>query len=84
MSIKETIHSLITDESAAHKRLIEYVTGQLKQGRSLADVVEDPYVTNRLNPMERRALVEEPEIVEAAQGEALDELRAQLEALASS
>lgn len=84
MSIKETIHSLITDESAAHKRLIEYVTGQIRQGRTLADVVEDPYVTNRLNPMERRALVEEPEIVEAAQGEALDELRAQLEALASS
>jgi hypothetical protein len=84
MSIKETIASMITDESAAHKRLVEYVTGQLGQGRSLADVVEDPYVTNRLNALQRRALVEEPEIVEAAQGEALDELRAQLEALASS
>lgn len=84
MSIKETIHSLITDESAAHKRLIEYVTGQLQQGRSLAEVMDDPYVTNRLNAMQRRALVEEPEVVEAAQGEALDELRAQLEALASS
>ena len=84
MSIKETIASMITDESAAHKRLVEYVTGQLSQGRSLSDVVEDPYVTNRLNPMERRALVEEPEIVAAAQNEALDDLRARLEELASS
>lgn len=84
MSIKETIHSMIADESAAHKRLVEYVTGQLSQGRSLSDVVEDPYVTNRLNPMERRALVEEPAIVAAAQNEALDELRARLEELASS
>ncbi|MEO2057667.1 MAG: hypothetical protein ACPHET_02520 [Miltoncostaeaceae bacterium] len=84
MSIKETIASLITDESAAHKRLIEYVTGQLSQGRSLAAIVEDPYVTNRLNPMERRALVEEPEIVAAAQAESLEEIRTRLEELASS
>lgn len=84
MSIKETIASLITDESAAHKRLIEYVTGQLSQGRRLSDVVEDPYVTNRLNPMERRALVEEPQIVAAAQNESLEELRAHLEDLASA
>jgi hypothetical protein len=84
MSIKETIASLITDESAAHKRLIQYVTGQLSQGRSLAAIVEDPYVTNRLNPMERRALVEEPEIVAAAQAESLEEIRTRLEELASS
>jgi len=84
MSIKETIASLITDESAAHKRLIEYVTGQLSQGRSLAAIVDDPYVTNRLNPMERRALVEEPEIVAAAQAESLEEIRTRLEELASS
>jgi hypothetical protein len=84
MSIKETIASLITDESAAHKRLIEYVTGQLSQGRSLAAIVEDPYVTNRLNPMERRALVEEPDIVAAAQAESLEEIRTRLEELASS
>ncbi len=84
MSIKDTIHSLITDEGATHKRLIEYVTGQLHQGRPLAEVLEDPYVTNRLEPMERRALLEEPEVVAAAQGEALDDLRAHLEGLAAS
>jgi len=47
-------------------------------------VLDDPYVTNRLNPMERRALVEEPEVVAAAQAESLDELRAHLEELAGS
>ena len=41
MSIKETIASLITDPSAAHKRLIEYVTGQLSQGRSLDEILEE-------------------------------------------
>lgn len=84
MSIKDTIASLITDESASHKRLIEYVTGQLSQGRPLSEIVNDPYVTNRLNPMQRRALVEEPEVVAAAQNESLEELRAHLEDLASA
>lgn len=84
MSIKEQIAHLITDESAAHKRLVEYVTGQLAQGRSLADIVDDPYVTNRLNPLERCALVEEPGIIEAAGNEATEELRTRLEDLAGS
>lgn len=84
MSIKDTIASMITDESAAHKRLIEYVVAQLSQGRPLEEVMEDPYVTNRLDPTERRALLEEPEVVEAAQGEALDEMRSHLEEIAGS
>ncbi|MBM3634331.1 MAG: hypothetical protein FJW99_03425 [Actinobacteria bacterium] len=84
MSIKETIAGLITDPSAAHKRLIEYVTAQLSQGRTLGDTLEDPYVTNRLNPMERRALLDEPEIVAAAQAEPLGEMRARLEEIAGS
>ena len=53
-------------------------------GGGLTEVLDDPYVTNRLNPMERRALVEEPEVVAAAQAESLDELRAHLEELAGS
>ena len=84
MSIKDTIAQMITDESAAHKRLIEYVTGQLSQGRDLDAVMDDPYVTNRLDPTERRALLEEPAVVEAASGEALDQMRAQLEEIAGS
>ena len=55
---------------------------QLEAGRDLAAVLEDPYVINRLAPLERRALLEEPEVVEAAGDEVLATLRAQLEALA--
>jgi hypothetical protein len=44
----------------------------------------DPYVTNRLAPVDRRALLEEPEVVEAAGGsQVLERMRAELEALAS-
>lgn len=83
MNIKDEIARLVGEESARHKRLIEYVTRQLSQGRMLTEVIDDPYVTNRLNPLERRALIDEPEIVHAAQMDSLDDLRAQLEELAA-
>lgn len=83
MNIKDEIARLVGEESAGHKRLIEYVTRQLAQGRTLTEVIDDPYVTNRLNPLERRALIEEPEIVRAAQAESLDDLRTRLEDLAA-
>lgn len=82
MSIQDQISALLGDHNAEHKRLVEYVVGQLGQGRDLKDVFDDPYVTNRLTPVERCALVEEPEIVHAAQQESLDTLRAHLAELA--
>jgi hypothetical protein len=85
MGIKDEVKRLVDSESAAHKRLIEYVVRQLKAGRGLEAVFQDPYVTNRLAPVDRRALLEEPEVVEAAGGaEVLARMRAELEALASS
>jgi hypothetical protein len=70
MSIKDEVRKLINSESAQHKRLIEYVVRQLGAGRTLQQVLDDPYVTNRSTTMDRRALLEEPEVVEAAGGEA--------------
>ena len=84
MGIQDEVRKLVNSKSAAHKRLIEYVVRQLRTGRSLAAVLEDPYVTNRLSPVDRRALLEEPEVIDAAGGaEMLERMRAELEALAS-
>jgi hypothetical protein len=47
-------------------------------------VQEDPYVTNRLIPLERRALLDEPEVVAAAGEGPLARMRAELEGLAAS
>lgn len=79
MSIKDEVAKLIGTESAAHKRLIEYVVRQLGTGRTMAAVFDDPYVTNRSTRMDRRALLEEPEVI-AASGAELEHLRAQLDA----
>lgn len=78
MSIKDEVAKLIGSESAAHKRLIEYVVRQLGAGRDIADVLDDPYVTNRSSHMDRRALLEEPEVIEAS-GAEIEHLRARLE-----
>jgi hypothetical protein len=80
MSVREEIRRLINTESAQHKRLIEYVVRQLHAGRKLNDVMDDPYVTNRSRTIDRRALLEEPEVVDAAGEGSLQSLRAQLEA----
>jgi hypothetical protein len=83
MGIQDEVRKLVGSESARHKRLIEYVVRQLHGGRNLAAVLEDPYVTNRISPLERRALLEEPEVIEAAGDDVLERMRAELEALAS-
>jgi len=80
MSVREEIRRLINTESAQHKRLIEYVVRQLNGGRKLQDVMDDPYVINRSKTIDRRALLEEPEVVDAAGEGSLTAMRAQLEA----
>ena len=82
MGIRDEVRELVNTESARHKRLIEYVVRQLSAGRHLRDVLEDPYVTNRVSTYDRLALLEEPEVVEAAGEEVREHLRAELEALA--
>ena len=80
MSVREEIRRLINTESAQHKRLIEYVVRQLRAGRDLKAVLEDPYVTNRSRTIDRRALLEEPEVVDAAGAASLERMRRELEA----
>jgi hypothetical protein len=80
MGIHEEVQKLVNTESAKHKRLIEYVVRQLNSGRDLKQVLEDPYVVNRITLVERRALLEEPEVIDAASSEVLETMRSQLEA----
>jgi hypothetical protein len=83
MGIQDEVRKLVNTESAKHKRLIEYVVRQLGAGRGLQQVLEDPYVTNRLMPLERRALLDEPEVVAAAGEGPLLRMRSELEGLAA-
>ena len=55
--------------------LARYVIREHERGRSLAEIVDDPYVRNRSTPAERARLLESPEVVAALGDNALEELR---------
>jgi hypothetical protein len=82
LGIQDEIRKLVNTESAKHKRLIEYVVRQLRSGRDLESVLNDPYVVNRSTVLDRRALLEEPEVIEAAGDEVLERMRRELETIA--
>jgi hypothetical protein len=79
VSISDEVRKLVGDRSAAHKRLVQYVVRQLKAGRDLDEILEDPYVTNRLSTIDRRALLDEPAVIAAASSEVLEGMRSRLE-----
>ena len=45
--------------------LARYVVREYRRGRTLADVLDDPYVRNRSTPEQRARLFERPEVVRA-------------------
>jgi hypothetical protein len=81
MDIRAEIQRLLSDSGSRHKGLVDYVVRQVGVGRHLSDVLDDPYVTNRTTPLERRALLEEPKVVDAVGDEVLSDMRARIEAL---
>ena len=51
--------------SRNEERLAAYVIREHDRGRSLADILEDPYVRNRCTPQERDRLLDHPEVIRA-------------------
>lgn len=61
--------------SAREERLASYVLREHGRGRSLREVLDDPYVRNRSTREERARLLERPEVVTAVGESALAALR---------
>ncbi len=51
--------------SQKEKLIAEYVIREHAKGRTLDDILDDAYVTNRLSPEQVSRLLERPEIVQA-------------------
>jgi hypothetical protein len=60
--------------------LAQYVLREYARGRSLEDVLADPYVRNRSTPAERARLLERPELVAAIGEHVVADLRLALAA----
>ena len=65
--------SFLFSTSSGEDRVATYVIREHERGRALAEILEDPYVRNRLTPQQRERLLDRPEVVQAL-GE--DSLRA--------
>ena len=61
--IREFVSDITTDVD--QERVIDYVIREVHKGRRLMEVVDDPYVRNRLNEEKRAEIFENPEIVDA-------------------
>lgn len=65
--IQEFFTQMATD--VVEERVVEYVVREVHNGRRLMEVIDDPYVRNRLNEDKRAAVLESPEIFEALESE---------------
>lgn len=68
--------SFLFQRSAQEERVAQYVVREHDRGRTLADILEDKYVVNRLSPEQRKRLLDRPEIVQAVGRDTADAAKA--------
>lgn len=70
-SINDRLKAFMNDLSSdpVEERVVEYIVREVTNGRSLGEVLDDPFVRNRLNDEKRAAVVENTEIVDAIEAE---------------
>jgi hypothetical protein len=57
--------SFLFARSRNEERLVAYVLREHDRGRSLAEILDDPYVRNRTTPQERDRLLDNPDVIRA-------------------
>jgi hypothetical protein len=57
--------SFLFTRSGMEDRLAGYIVREHGRGRSVADILEDPYVRNRSTEQQRARLLERPDVIRA-------------------
>jgi hypothetical protein len=68
MALRDLIRnpfSFLFARSSNEERIAAYVIREHERGRSLTEVLDDPYVRNRTTPSERARLLDRPEVIRA-------------------
>jgi hypothetical protein len=68
--------------SSQEERVAAYVVREHDRGRSLADILDDRYVTNRLTPQQRARLLDRPDLIRALGEDIIEATKADLAAQA--
>jgi hypothetical protein len=69
------IFSFLGASSSQSDRIAAYVIREHDRGRTVADILDDPYVRNRCSPQEVERLLDRPDLIEAI-GDDMAEARA--------
>jgi hypothetical protein len=64
-SVLRNPFSFLFARSSAEERVAAYIIREHERGRSLQEILEDPYVRNRLSPQQRARLLDRPDIIRA-------------------
>jgi hypothetical protein len=72
----KNIFSFLFSRGSAEEHVARYVVREHERGRSLAEILEDKYVQNRLTPEQQRRLLDRPEVIEAFSGDVLEAAKA--------
>jgi hypothetical protein len=77
------IRNLFASTKSSNERIAAYIVREHDRGRTLDDILDDPYVVNRCSPAEIARVLERPEVVTAL-GDDIAAARAALESQSSS
>ena len=64
-SIFRNPFSFLFAKSSHEDRVVAYLIREHERGRTLAEILDDPYVKNRTTPLERERLLDQPEVIRA-------------------
>ena len=77
-SVLRNPFSFLFARSSQEERVAAYVIREHERGRSLAEILEDPYVRNRLTPTQRSRLLDRPDIIRAVGDDTVEATRTSL------
>jgi hypothetical protein len=69
--------SFLSARSSHQDRVAAYVVREHERGRSLAEILDDPYVKNRCTPQEIERLLDRPELIRALGDDVVTATRAE-------
>jgi len=77
-SVLRNPFSFLFTRSSQEERVAAYVIREHERGRSLDEILEDPYVRNRLTPAQRARLLDRPDIIRAVGDDTVEATRSSL------
>jgi len=78
-SVLRNPFSFLFARSSQEERVAAYVIREHDRGRSLDEILDDPYVRNRLAPQQRARLLDRPDLIRAVGAGVVESTRRAIE-----